>query len=387
MQRRKNVYLDYAATCPVDPRVIEAMRPYFFEKAGNTMSIHSRGQRANRAVEDARKKIADVIGADKAEIVFTGSATESNNLALKGVVEASEGKGGHIVVSAVEHDCVLESAKWLEKKGYEVSRIGVDGSGLVDLEELKNRVRENTLLVSIMQANNEVGTIQDIAKIGGICKEKGVLFHTDAAQSFGKVGIDVDQMNIDLLTASSHKIYGPAGAAILYVRRGVRLAPWLHGGGQEGGLRSSTSNVAAIVGMAKAVEILRSEGERENERLKGLRDGLIDGILSEVKRTRLNGDRQRRLANNVNISFEGIEGESLLLELDRYGVAVSTGSACSSASLEPSHVLMAMGLGVERAHGSVRFSLGRWTKREDIDYVLEVVKMAVKRLRRVSAIK
>ena len=386
-RKRKRVYLDYAATCPIDPRVTEAMRPYFFDKVGNTMAIHSWGWRTDKAVEDARSKIADMVEADGEEIIFTGSATESNNLALKGVAEANEAKGRHIIISAVEHDCVLESAKWLGKKGYEVSRVGVDKNGLVDLDELKNLIGRETVLVSVMHANNEVGTIEDVAKIGGMCRQGGVVFHTDAAQSFGKEKIDVDKMNIDLLTASSHKIYGPTGAAILYVRQGVKLEPLLHGGGQEKGLRSSTTNVAAIVGMAKAAEILGSEGKRENERLAGLRDRLIEGILSGIRGTSLNGHRQKRLVNNVNISFGGIEGESLLLELDRYGVAVSTGSACSSNNLEPSHVLMAMGLGVERTHGSVRFSLGRWTKEEDIDYVFGVLTRAVKRLRKVSVIK
>ncbi|PIU73295.1 cysteine desulfurase NifS [Candidatus Shapirobacteria bacterium CG06_land_8_20_14_3_00_40_12] len=384
--KKRLVYLDYAATTPVDPRVIAAMEPYWGKFVGNTMSLHSQGMRASAAVEKVREIIARSIGAETEEIVFTGNATESNNLALKGVAEANPLKK-KILISSIEHDCVVESAKWLAGKGYEIKEIPVNRDGLIDFEWLGRELTEEVLLVSVIHGNNEVGTIQDIGRIGSLCRAKGVLFHTDASQSFGKVLIDVKEMEIDLLTASSHKIYGPKGVAILYIRNGVAINPILHGGGHEGGVRSSTVNVPAIVGMGKAVEVCQNIRISEGQNIRKLRDKLIKGILDKVEDCWLNGDAKNRLPNNVNISFARVEGEGLLLELDVRGIEVSTGSACSSRSLEPSHVLLAMGLTAPEAHGSIRFSLGRWTTEAEINYVLRVVPEVVAKLRKMSPFK
>jgi len=384
--KKRLVYLDYAATTPVDPRVIAAMEPYWGKFVGNTMSLHSQGMRASAAVEKVREIIARSIGAETEEIVFTGNATESNNLALKGVAEANPLKK-KILISSIEHDCVVESAKWLAGKGYEIKEIPVNRDGLIEFEWLGRELTEEVLLVSVIHGNNEVGTIQDIGRIGSLCRAKGVLFHTDASQSFGKVLIDVKEMEIDLLTASSHKIYGPKGVAILYIRNGVAINPILHGGGHEGGVRSSTVNVPAIVGMGKAVEVCQNIRISEGQNIRKLRDKLIKGILDKVEDCWLNGDAKNRLPNNVNISFGRVEGEGLLLELDVRGIEVSTGSACSSRSLEPSHVLLAMGLTAPEAHGSIRFSLGRWTTEAEINYVLRVVPEVVAKLRKMSPFK
>lgn len=381
---KKRIYLDYAATTPVDFRVMKAMKPYFDKNFGNTMSVHQFGKEAYEAVENARKIIAEFINAYSEEIIFTSSATESNNLALKGLAFLNRNFKNHIIVSSIEHDCVLNAARWLKKQGFEVDYLPVDKYGLVDIESLKKLIKKNTLLVSVIHGNNEVGTIQDISLIGKICREKEVLFHTDAAQSLGKVPIDVKKMNIDLLTGSSHKIYGPKGAAFLYIRNGVKIEPLLHGGGHEKGLRSSTLNVPAIVGFGKACQILKDEGEEENKRLTKLRDYIIEKILKEIKATKLNGHPTKRLSNNINISFLGIEGEALVLTLDSFGIAVSSGSACSSKTLKPSHVLLAMGLKPEEAHGSIRISIGRFTTKKEIDYFLEVLPKAVERLRKIS---
>jgi cysteine desulfurase len=381
----KQVYLDYAATTPVDPRVHKAMLPYFVQDFGNTMSPHSYGQKANQALEKSRKLIADFINADQKEIFFTSSATESNNLALKGVTFANrQRKKNHLIVSQIEHDCVIESAKWLQKQGFEITFLPVDKYGFIKIKELGKAIKNDTVLVSIIHASNEIGTIQDVSAIGQLCRQKSVYFHTDASQSLGKLPIDVKKMYIDMLTASSHKIYGPKGAALLFVRKGVMIEPFLHGGGHEGGLRSSTSNLPAIVGFAKACKILKNEGEKENERLVKLRDLLIKNILKKIKNTTLNGHPTKRLPNNVNISFAGVEGESLLLELDFNGIAVSTGSACSSKTLEPSHVLTAIGLKPQEAHGSLRISLGRFTKKEDINYFIKILTASVSKLRKIS---
>jgi cysteine desulfurase len=380
------VYMDYAATTPVDPRVLKAMLPYFTKKFGNTMSLHSFGMEAKKALEDSRATIADLMNAKPEEIIFTSSATESNNLALKGIAFANKDKGKHIIVSKIEHHCVLNSAHWLEKNGFEVTYLPVDKYGLIDLGELERAIREDTILVSIMHANNEIGTIEPIAEIGKICKEKGVYFHTDAAQSFGKIPIDVEKMNIDLLTASSHKMYGPKGAACLFIRKGVKIEPLLHGGGHEFGLRSSTVNVPAIVGFAEAARICKKEMKKEAERLTRLRDRLIKGCL-KIENSHLNGHPTQRLPNNANFWFAYIEGESLVTQLDMYGIAASTGSACSSESLEPSHVLLAIGLKPHEAHGSLRLSIGRWTKRKEVDYVLKVLPNVVENLRKISPYK
>jgi len=381
----KKIYLDYAATTPVDSRVLKAMMPYFSDKFANTMSLHQMGQIASNAVESSRKTIASFINAKPEEIYFTSSATESNNFALKGVAFANREKGKkHIIISPIEHDCVLESSRWLKRQGFKVDELNVDKFGFVDINQLKKLITASTVLVSIIHGNNEIGTIQDIEAIGKICRGRGVYFHTDASQSLGKVDIDVEKMNIDLLTASSHKIYGPKGTAILYIKKGVVIEPIIHGGGHENGLRSSTSNVPAIVGMGKAVEILNKEGKIENERLKKLRNMLAKGILDNIKGTHLNGDPVQRLSNNANISFPSIEGESLLLELDFAGVEVSTGSACSSRTLMPSHVLMAVGAKPQIAHGSIRLSIGRFTTEEEIKKAVKIFIKVVNKLKKFS---
>lgn len=383
----KKIYLDYAATTPVDPRVLRAMLSYFTEKFGNTMSIYSFGQEAKQALEESRETVVDLMGAKPKEIIFTSSATESNNLALKGVALANRGRGNHIIISQIEHPCIMESAKWLEEQGFKITRLPVDKHGLVNPDDVEKAIRRETILVSVIHASNEIGTIEPIEEIGKICKEKGVYFHTDAAQSFGKIPINVNKMNIDLLTASSHKMYGPKGAACLFARGGVKIAPILHGGGHESGLRSSTVNVPAIVGFAKAVEIAKKEMRREGQRLTKLRDKLIKGILQKIEGSHLNGHPQKRLLNNANFWFEFIEGESMVIQLDLLGIAASTGSACSSAKLEPSHVLLAIGLKPQEAHGSLRLSLGKWTTEREINFVLNVLPKIINNLRKISPFK
>lgn len=374
----KRIYLDYAATTPVDPRVFWVMSPYFSKKFGNTMSIHIFGQEAKQALEESREQVAGLIGAKAQEIIFTGSATESNNMVLKGVT------GRHIIISSIEHPCIMETAKFLEKNGFEITRLPVDKYGLINPVNVEKAIKKETVLVSIIHASNEIGTIQDIKKIGRICREKGVLFHTDASQSFGKIPIDVNLMNIDLLTASSHKMYGPKGVGMLFIRQGVKISPLLHGGGQESGLRSSTVNLSGIVGFAQAVEICRKAMKKEGEKLTKLRDKLIRGVLEKISGFHLNGHPQKRLPNNANFWFDFVEGESIVIQLDLLGVAASTGSACSSAKLEPSHVLLAIGLKPEQAHGSLRLTLGRWTKESDINFVLKVLPKIIKNLRKIS---
>jgi cysteine desulfurase len=375
----KRVYLDYAATTPVDKEVLKAMTPYFSEKFGNSMSLHSEGQEAKAALEESRQKVAGLIGAESSDIVFTGSATESNNTVLKGVK-------GDIVISSIEHDCIVESAKWLEGRGVKVTRVPVDKNGLVNPSNVLKAITKDTGLVSIIHGSNEIGTIQPIKEIGRICREKGVLFHTDVSQSFGKIPINVKEMNIDLLTASSHKIYGPKGAGLLFVRKGVKIEPLLHGGGQESGLRSSTVNIPAVVGFAKACEIAKKDMDKEYNRISSLRDRAIKEVL-KIKGVFLTGHAEKRLPNNASFYFSYIEGESIILQLDLAGVAASTGSACSSKSLEPSHVLLAIGLKPEQAHGSLRISLGRYTTEKDVDYFLKVLPEVIKKLRKISPFK
>ncbi len=388
MKRRKDVYLDYAAGCPVDPRVIKAMRLCQGEGFGNSMSIHSWGRRANEAIEKSRGGIAGFIGAKSGEIIFTGSATESNNLALKGWQRSQPDKK-HIIVSAIEHKCVLETAGYLGGQGYEVTYLKVNDEGLVDMGQLKREIRKDTLLVSVMHVNNEVGVIEEVEQVGRICRAKGVMFHCDAAQSFTKLNINVEKMKIDLLTLSSHKIYGPKGAGVLYVRQGLEkgLEPLLHGGGQERGLRSSTMNTAAVVGMARAAEIGIKEMVVEGKRLGRLKEKFVEKVLAEIPGVMVNGSREKSVVNSVNMSFDRVEGEAILLSLDAEGIKVSTGSACSSDDLKPSYVLRAMGYPVARAHGSIRFSWGRWTDEADMNYVVEVLTGVVKKLRRLSPIK
>ncbi len=389
------VYLDYASTTPVDPRAAKAMMPYFEKEFGNTMSLHSFGQEAKLALEKSRETVADLIGAKSNEIIFTSSATESNNLALKGVAFDNKQKGRHIIISSIEHPCVVESAEWLEKQGFKITKIKVNKEGLVNSADIEKEITKDTILVSVIHASNEIGTIQPVEEIGKICRKKGVYFHTDASQSFGKIPIDVQKMNIDLLTASSHKIYGPKGAACLYVRDGVKIEPILHGGGQENGMRSSTINLAAIAGFAKAAEIAKKEIAKESARLSKLRDKLIKDIL-KIKDSHLNGlpaealakvgHPTKRLPNIVNFWFSFVEGESIVIQLDLTGIAVSTGSACSSMTLEPSPVLLALGLKHEQAHGSLRISLGRWTKDKDINKLIKVLPKIIERLRKVAGL-
>ncbi len=382
----KRIYLDYSATTPVDARVLQSMKPYFSKKFGNASSLHRFGQEAKEALEESRVKVAELIAADNDEIVFTSSGTESDNLAIKGIAFANKEKGRHIVVSKIEHDAVLEPCKWLEKQGFEITYIPVDKYGLVNPKEVENAIRKDTILVSIMHANNEIGTIEPIEEIGKICREHDVFFHTDAVQTFGKIDVDVKKMNIDLLSASSHKIYGPKGVGMLYVREGVRLEPLLHGGGHESGFRSSTENVACIVGFAAACDISRKEMKKDAKKQTELRDYLIKNVL-KIENSHLNGHPRLRLPNNTNFWFDFIEGESLVTHLDFYGIASSTGSACSSKSLEPSHVLIAIGLKHEQAHGSLRLTLGKYTAKSEIDYVLKVLPGIVNRLREISPFK
>lgn len=382
----KKIYMDYAATTPVDPRVLEAMKPYFLKYYGNSMSFHSFGTKAKEALEDSREKIAKLMNARSKEVVFTGSATESDNLALKGIAFANKERGKHIIVSSIEHHAVLEPAKWLEKQGFEVTYLPVDHYGLVDLNKLEDAIKKDTILVSIIFGNNEIGVIQDINRIGKICRENRVYFHSDATQAFGKVPIDVKKMNVDLLTINAHKVYGPKGVGALYVKEGVKIEPLLHGGGHEFGLRSSTVNVAGIVGFGKVAEIQKKEMNLDAKKQIKLRDKLIKEGL-KIEDSHLNGHPTKRLSNNVHFWFSYIEGESLIMQLDMEGIAASTGSACSSASLEPSHVLLAIGLKPEEAHGSLRLSIGKYTTKEDVDCVLEVLPKVVKKLRGISPFK
>jgi cysteine desulfurase len=380
------VYMDYAATTPVDPRVFKAMKPYFSKKYGNSVSLHKQGREAKEALEQSRKTIAEMMNAKPSELIFVSSATESTNMALKGIAFANKKKGKHIVTSKIEHHCVLEPAQWLEKQGFEITRLPVDKFGFIDTNQLENAIREDTILVSIMHANNEIGTIQDIEKIGKICKEKNVYFHSDAAQSFGKIPIDIKKMNLDLLSISSHKMYGPKGVGGLYIKKGTKIEPLLHGGGHEFRKRSSTVNVAGIVGFAEATRIQKKEMASDAKNQTALRDKLINELL-KIEDAHLTGHPTKRLPNNASFWFAYIEGESLLMQLDMNGVSASTGSACSSDSLEASHVLLAIGLKPQEAHGSLRLSLGKYTTNEDTDYVLEVVPKAVERLREISPFK
>ena len=378
--------MDYAATTPVDPRVFEIMKPYFSKKFGNSMSLYYLGREAKDALEASREKVAGLMNADVNDVIFTGSATESDNMALKEIAFANKEKGKHIIVSAIEHHAVLDTAKWLQKQGFELTLLPVDKYGFVDLEKLESSIRKDTILVSIMHANNEIGTIEPVEEVGKICKEKEVYFHTDATQSFGKIPIDVKKMNIDLLTCNAHKMYGPKGVGALFIRNGIKIEPLLHGGGHEFGLRSSTVNTAGIVGFAAAVDIAKKEMVADANRMTKLRDILIEKVL-KIENSHLNGHPKIRLPNNTNFWFAYIEGESLILHLDMKGVAASTGSACSSESLEPSHVLVAIGLKHEEAHGSLRLTIGKYTTKEEVDYVAEVLPGIVESLRKISPFK
>jgi cysteine desulfurase len=380
----KRIYLDYAATTPTHPEVLKAMLPYFTDAFGNPSSIHSLGQEAREAIENARSQVSALIGAKSEEIVFTGSGTEADNFALKGVVLANQGKGNHIITSSIEHHAVSETCKFLEKRGFSVTYLPVDGYGMVDLSGVKKAITGKTILISVMHASNEVGTIEPIAEIGNIAREAEIYLHTDAVQTTGHIPVDVNKLNVDLLSISAHKLYGPKGIGALYIRKGTKISSFIHGGNQERGKRASTENVPAIVGFGKAAEIARQEMLEEVQKLTALRDRLIEGILDGIEHTRLNGHPVTRLPNNVNVSVDYVEGESMLLNLDLAGICASTGSACSSAELEPSHVLLAMGLPHLQAHGSLRFSSGKWTTEEDVNQVLNVLPGIVSKLRAMS---
>jgi len=380
----ERIYLDYAATTPTCPEAVEAMLPYFTESFGNASSIHSYGQEAKQALEEARSKVASLIGAGSEEIVFTSGGTEADNCAIKGVAYANQSRGNHIITSAIEHHAVIESAEFLETQGFEVTCLPVDKYGLVDPDQVRRAITSKTILITIMQANNEVGTIEPIAAIGKIAREAGVYFHTDAVQAVGRIPVDVDELGVDLLSSSAHKLYGPNGVGILYIRKGTKLVPFMHGGEQEGGWRAGTHNIPGIVGFGKAAEMAQQEMAGEAKRLTVLRDRLINGLMERIEHTHLNGHPTQRLPNNVNVSFEFVEGEAILLNLDLEGISASTGSACSSLSIEPSHILLALGVPPEQAHGSMRFSLGKWTSEEDIDRVLEVTPKIISKLRAMS---
>ena len=380
----KRVYLDYAATAPTDPEVIKAMEPYLFEKFGNPSSIHSFGQEAKAGLEDARESVAKFLGAKPEEIVFTSGGTESDNFVINGVAGAMGKKGNHIITSAIEHHAILEPCKYLAKKGVEVTYVLVDKEGLVNPEDIKKAITDKTILISIMHANNEIGTIQPIAEIGKIAKEKGVYFHTDAVQTVGHIPVNVNDLNVDLLSLSGHKFYAPKGVGALYIRKGTRIETFLRGGDQERGRRASTQNTPGVVGLACALKLCAEKMQEESSFQISLRDKLIREIPKRIPEVRLNGHPTKRLPNNVNYSIEYIEGESMLLSLDMLGIAASTGSACTSTSLEPSHVLLAIGLTHEVAHGSLRFTLGRWSKEEDVGYLLEHLPKIVENLRAMS---
>ena len=380
----RRIYLDHAATTPTRPEVVKAMLPYFTDAFGNPSSIYSYGQEARGAVEEARTKVAELIGARSEEIIFTSGGTEADNYALKGAAYANERKGNHIITTSIEHHAVLEVCKFLERRGLKITRLPVDKYGLVDPDDVKRAITDKTILISVMHANNQVGTIEPVEEIGKIAREAGVYFHTDAVQTLGHIPVNVDKLKVDLLAISAHKFYGPKGVGALYVRKGTRLVSLMHGGEQEKRRRAGTENAPAIVGLGKAVELDGQEMGKEAERLAYLRDKLIKGLVEKIDHIRLNGHPTRRLPNNVNVSVDFVEGESMLLNLDLEGVCASTGSACSSASLEPSHVLLALGLSPEQAHGSLRFTLGRENTEADVERVLEVLPGIVARLRAMS---
>jgi cysteine desulfurase len=377
-------YLDYQSSKPVDPRVIEAMMPYFRERFGNPSSLHGEGDEATKVLEECRQTIAGFINAEAEEIIFTSGATEANNLALIGYATRNRDKGDHIIISEVEHISIHNIAKYLEKNGFKVSKLPVDQYGKISVQKLASRITPQTILISIGYASNEIGTIQPIAEVGALAREKGIAFHSDAVAAEGLVLLDVKRDQIDLLTLSSNDIYGPQGLGILYVRKGMKVNPLIIGGGQERGLRSGTENIAGIVGMSKAVEIMRQEMTEEIKRLVSYRDKLIKNILARIPKSHLNGHPADRLANNAHLRFEAIEGESLILALRDEGVSAATGSACSSKTLEPSHTLISTGLLHEEAHGSLEFTFGRFNTEADVDRVLEVLPSIVERLRKLS---
>ena len=380
----KRIYLDYAATTPVHPDVVKEMLPYFTEYFGNPSSIYSIGQEAKEGIEIARAQVASLIGAEPEEIVFTGGGTEADNMALKGLAFSKETKGNHFVTTAIEHHAVLESAKFLEERGFDVTYLPVDKYGIVDPKTVKKAITRKTVLVSVMHANNEVGTIQPVVEISRIAHEAGVLFHTDAVQTVGHLPIDVNKMGIDMMAMSAHKLYGPKGVGALYIRKGVHIESLIHGGAQEHSRRASTENVPGIVGFGKAAEIAEHEMGEEAIRLTVLRDRLIRKLVDGIEDVQLNGHPTQRLPNNVNISVQFVEGESMCLNLDLEGICASTGSACSSSSAEASHVLLAMGVPPQLAHGSLRFSMGKWTQEDEVDKAAEALSRIAGKLRAMS---
>lgn len=380
----KNVYMDYSATTYVKPEVVEEMLPYFTEKFGNPSSFYGISRETKRAIDKAREQIAKALNCLPDEVYFTGGGSEADNWAIKGIAAAHKNKGNHIITTKIEHHAVLHTCEYLEKNGFEVTYLDVDDEGFIRIEDLKNAITDKTILVSIMFANNEIGTIQPIKEIGEICREKKIFFHTDAVQAVGNIPVDVKDMNIDMLSLAGHKIYGPKGIGVLYIKKGIKIDNLIHGGAQEKNRRAGTENIASIVGLGKAIEIATDNLEEHMEKLTVLRDKLMDGLL-QIPYTKLNGPRgDKRLPSNVNVCFRFIEGESILLSLDFKGVCASSGSACTSGSLDPSHVLLAIGLPHEIAHGSLRLTMGDGSTEEDVDYVLEVVPPIIERLRNMS---
>ncbi|MGD0710888.1 MAG: cysteine desulfurase family protein [Bacteroidales bacterium] len=381
----KKIYLDNAATTQIDKRVLEAMMPYLTYCFGNASSLHSHGTESKNALDVCRKKFADFLNVSSDEIIFTSSGTESNNLALKGIAFANRSKGNHIIVSSIEHDCILNTCRWLETQGFYVTYLPVDGNGIVDIDSLKKFISPKTILVSLMHANNEIGTVQPLMEIGKICREENIIFHSDACQSFGKIPLDINKMQLDLLTLNSHKIYGPKGVGALYIKRGLKITPWLHGGGQEFGMRSSTENIAGIAGFVKAAELCISEMETESKRLSNLRDKIVKELQNRYEGFYINGSMTHRLPNNLNFAISGLEGETIriLLMLDEKGIAVSTGSACSNndTTKSASHVLQAIGSDPFQARGAIRVGLGRFTTEEDIDYFIEILINVIQELK------
>lgn len=380
----RKVYLDNAATTALSPRVLEAMLPYFTQHYGNPSSVHAFGREAKQGLDKARDQVAKALHCDPSEVIFTGCGTESDNTVLLGVAQRYGDKGKHIITTNVEHHAILHTCEYLEKQGYSVTYLPVDQDGLVTAEQVAAAIRPDTILVSIMFANNEVGTIMPIQEIGAVCKEKGVLFHTDAVQAVGHIPVDVQAMHIDMLSLSAHKFHGPKGVGALYCRKGIRLPSYIMGGAQERGRRAGTENVAGIVGLGAAIQLATEQLEENRAKMTALRDRLMTGIQARISEVKLNGHPTNRLPNNVNFSFKYIEGESILLMLDMNGIAASSGSACTSGSLDPSHVLLALGLPHEIAHGSVRLTLGDETTEEDIDYTIDVLEKTVARLRAMS---
>lgn len=381
----KTTYMDYSATTYVKPEVLDAMMPFFTEKFGNPSSFYGISRETKMAIDNARAQVAKAINCDPNEVYFTGGGSEADNWAIKGIATAHMKKGNHIITTKIEHHAVLHTCEFLEKFGFEVTYLDVNEEGFVDLKQLEEAITDKTILVSIMFANNEIGTIQPIKEIGALCREKKVLFHTDAVQAVGSVPVDVKEMNIDLLSLAGHKLYGPKGIGALYIRRGIRIDNLIHGGGQERGRRAGTENIPGVVGLGKAIELATENIEENRARLTVLRDKLIDGILERIPYARLNGPRgDKRLPGNSNISFEFIEGESILLSLDFEGICASSGSACTSGSLDPSHVLLAIGLPHEKAHGSLRTSLGAASTEEDVEKLLNELPPIIERLRNMS---